>query len=235
VTLSLADRSFALAGMRRKPASLLMYLVTRPSFAANREQVFDELWPEYDPSSASNSLNQSLYFLRRELDPWYEDEITVDYVAVQGDLVWLEPTLIRADSASFQEMAQQASRSEPSVAEAVDRLLAYSGSFAPEFEYEEWAMAWRSRVHSAFLDLASRTIDRAVGTGDLAGARDIAAHVLDLDPDNFDFERRLVWLYWHLGARSAASALHQHLSVSDTTEGLEPQALEEIVSSPKPT
>ena len=77
--------------MRRKPASLLMYLVTRPGHTATREQVLDELWPDNDPGSASNSLNQTLYFLRREIDPWYEDDVSIEYVFFEGDLLWLDP------------------------------------------------------------------------------------------------------------------------------------------------
>jgi hypothetical protein len=70
---------------------------------------------------------------------------------------------------------------------------------------------------------------------DLRSARDVAAHVLDLEPDNLDFERTLVWLYWHLGARAAAAAQYQHLSVANTMDGLETETLEAIVKSPKPT
>ncbi len=69
--------------MRRKSASLLMFLVTRPNFTATREQVLEELWPDNDPSSASNSLNQSLYFLRRDIDPWYEDDMSLEYIAIR--------------------------------------------------------------------------------------------------------------------------------------------------------
>ena len=69
VGLRVGSRDLPLTAIRRKPATLLMYLITRPSFTANREQVLDALWPDADPASSSNSLNQSLYFLRREIDP----------------------------------------------------------------------------------------------------------------------------------------------------------------------
>jgi DNA-binding SARP family transcriptional activator/tetratricopeptide (TPR) repeat protein len=234
VSLTLGQRQIGLAAMRRKPASLLMYLITRPGFAANREQVFDELWPDNDPASASNSLNQSLYFLRRELDPWYEVDISVDYLALQGELVWIDPSLVRAESAAFLAAAQSAMKARPLVIDVVELLASYRGPFAPEFEYEEWAMAWRTRVHTAFLELGSRTLDRAVAEGDLGSARDIAVTSLEVDPDNIDLERRLVWLYWHLGARAAASAQFDHLASRDRADGVEPMPLEALVTSPKP-
>jgi len=235
VSLSIGDRAVSLATMRRKPASLLMYLVTRPSFTANREQVFDELWPDNDPASASNSLNQSLYFLRRELDPWFEDDLTVDYVAVQGELVWLNSRLVRAKSVDFFGAAQAGLRSGLDLAAISDVLLAYEGRFAPEFEYEEWAMSWRSRLHTAFLELSSRAVARAIDAGELALARDVAVHALGIDSDNPELERTLVWLLWQLGARAAAMAQYQHLVAHEDADGLESVALDEIVSSPKPT
>jgi len=234
VGISIGDRAVDLAAMRRKPASLLMYLVTRPSFTANREQVFDELWTDTDPASASNSLNQSLYFLRRELDPWYEDSLSVDYVALQGELLWLNPRLVSAESATFQAATQEALKARSSTSSLVDLIYTYRGPFAPEFEYEEWAMAWRSRIHATFLELVTRGIDRAVSEGDLAAARDAAVHCLDVDPANEDVERRLVWLYWHLGARSAAGTQYEHLANRERADGFHPIELQEIVSRPRP-
>jgi DNA-binding SARP family transcriptional activator len=234
VSVAIGERIVGLSSMRRKPASLLMYLVTRPGFTANREQIFDELWPDNDPASASNSLNQSLYFLRRELDPWYEDDFSVDYVALQGELVWLDPKLVGSDSAKFMLDAQKAMRSHPPLAEIADLVAGYRGPFAPEFEYEEWAMAWRSRVHATFLELASRTIDRALLANDLAGARDVAVSALEADPDNAEIERSLVWLYWHLGARGAAHAQYDHLASLERADGLEPTPLEAVVARTRP-
>ena len=47
--LSVGDRTVSLGEMRRKSSSLLMYLVTRPSHSATKDQVLEELWPESDP------------------------------------------------------------------------------------------------------------------------------------------------------------------------------------------
>jgi DNA-binding SARP family transcriptional activator/thioredoxin-like negative regulator of GroEL len=232
VSVDLGDRSLSLAAMRRKPAALLMYMVTRPALTANREQVLDSLWPDADPGSGANSLNQTLYFLRRELDPWYEDDFSVDYIAFQGDLIWLDPQLVSVDSVAFFTSAQSAMRSNPPMDEVLDLLVRYRGPFAPEFEYDEWAMAWRSRVHATFLELSSRTLARSIREGDLEAARDVAVYCLEIEPDNADVERRLVWLYWHLGARAAATAQYDHLAHGERADGLEPDSLQAVVASP---
>ncbi len=233
VTLDVGGRVVALSGMRRKPASLLMYLVTRPQFTANREQVLDVLWPDADPASSSNSLNQSLYFLRREIDPWYEDDVAAGYVGFEGDVVWLDQALTSADSVDF--LAAARLPREPAALPDILRLIRmYFGHFAPEFEYEEWAINWRSRLHSTLLDLANSSVDALVRAGNLAGARDVAIASLAIDPAASDIERRLIWLYWQLGATSAARAQHQHLARREESDGLEPTSLVDIVAGPAP-
>jgi DNA-binding SARP family transcriptional activator len=217
--------------MRRKAASVLMYLVTRPGLVANREQIIDDLWPESDPSSGTNNLNQSLYYLRRDIDPWYEDDFSLDYVRFQGDLVWLESELVTADSVEF---VRQANQSVHDFEPALAMLTSYAGRFAPEFEYEEWAIAWRSRVHSTFLEVANRTIDELVHQRDMQAAARVAAGALQVDPDATDIERRLVWLYGRLGLESAARTQHAHLMRSDVANGDDPTPIETLLEGSLP-
>ncbi len=234
VEIAIGGRAVLLAKMRRKPASVLMYLLTRPGLSANREQVVDALWLDADPSGATNNLNQSLYFLRREIDPWYEDDVSVDYVHFQSDLVWLDPDLVRSDSLDLLRSSQL--RPERSVGELSRDLMNYRAPFAPEFEYEEWAMSWRSRLHSTFLDLANDLIDRYVEAADLPAAVRVAVHVLHVDEDASDVERRLVWIYRQLGLLSAARAQYAHLAATELADGFEPAPFESLVggSLPKP-
>jgi DNA-binding SARP family transcriptional activator len=217
--------------MRRKPAALLLYLVSRSAFTAHRDQVVDDLWPDADPSSALNSLNQSLYFLRREIDPWYEDGVSPDYIGFEGDLVWLDAELVTSDSAEF---LASLNRLTDGVGSVLDLLRSYTGHFAPEFEYEEWALAFRSKLKSKFLESASSSLSKRIRAGDLEGARNVALLALEADESATDLERALVWLHWQLGAQSAAKAQHEHLVRLDQLDGLEPEPLSQLVNGPPP-
>jgi DNA-binding SARP family transcriptional activator len=230
--LVIDGRNVRLATIRRKSAAVLLYLVTRPRLSANREQAIDALWPEADPESAINNLNQALFFLRRQIDPWYEDDLSVEYIELQGDLVWLDPDLVRAESAQFLECAQK-QRERP--VELVDLVHSYNGQFAPEFEYEEWAMPWRTRVHATFLDLANSVCGYMVERGDMPGARDLAGHVLRVDPSASDMELKLVWIYGRMGMTSAASSLYRRLQAQDDADGLPTRPLSELLGGPFPT
>ena len=88
------DRVVPIGSIRRRAAALLYYLVSRPTQTATREQIMEELWPDLVPSSAANSLNQTLYFLRREIDPYYDEDESYDYVSNRGELVWLDQAKI---------------------------------------------------------------------------------------------------------------------------------------------
>jgi len=229
--LAIGDRTVMATSIRRKAASVLMYLVTRPGFSANREQVVDELWPDADPDSAINNLNQSLYFLRREIDPWYEDDLSVDYVELQRDLVWLDRDLVSAESADFLAAAQ---RRAMDLSELSGVVHSYAGQFAPEFEYEEWAMAWRGTIHAVFLDSAHSVIDQLVRQDQLSFARDVAAHVLRVDPSATDIQVRLVWIYGRMGIVSAARSLYEQVERRDRADGVEPLPLAALLEGPLP-
>ncbi len=191
----------------------------------------DDLWPDADPSSALNSLNQSLYFLRREIDPWYEDGVSPDYIGFEGDLVWLDGELVTSDSA---ELLASLNRSSESTSSVLDLLRTYTGHFAPEFEYEEWARAFRSKLKSKFLETTSSSLNKRIRSGDLEGARSIALLGLEADETASDLERALVWLHWRLGARSAAKAQYEHLVRLDQLDGLDPEPLSQLVNGPPP-
>jgi DNA-binding SARP family transcriptional activator len=228
VSLRVGIREVVLSRSRRKAASLLMYLVTRPNFTATREQVLDELWPDADPDSASNSLNQSLYFLRRDVDPWYEDDLSIDYINLEGDLVWLDARLVTVSSAAFLAAVRDKRVKPLAVEELMALVERYPGRFAPEFEYEEWAIGWRQRIHAAYLEFVNGAVNSLASAGALSAARDLAAQVIEIDPDAREIERKLVALYWRLGARSAAAAQFQHLAALDIADGLEPPTFAEV-------
>jgi DNA-binding SARP family transcriptional activator len=218
------------SSIRRRSAGLLCYLLTRSNHLAARDQVLDALWPEVDPEPALNSLNQTLYFLRRDIDPDYDDDYSVQYVRFESDLVWLDHDLSQSESALFHRRAARALAALDSVDEGLAVLALYRGRFAPEFEYEEWASAWRELLHGQYLHLSESLVGELIQQNRMVDAADLAVQVLRVDADAEHMERELIWLYGTMGARSAAAEQYGHYAAIQRVEyGVEPPTLDEII------
>ena len=228
--LVLGERVLQAAEMRRKAASLLLYLACRARQSATREQVLEDLWPTLHPAAASNSLNQTLYFLRRSLDPWYEDGVSVDYVRHEAEVVSLPAELVKVASFEFQDAAKGLlRRPEDGLDSMMPVLGRYTGRFAPEFEYEEWTLDWRELLHATYLDLFVAAERQMVQAGDLAGAAALARTALMVDPRNPDLHEALVWTLAASGSRPAASGEYSHFADLFREEyAAEPPTLDEI-------
>ena len=95
--------------IRRKVLSLICFLLTKPGFMATRDQVLEALWPDLEPAVAVNSLNQTVYFLRRVFeDPYREDE-SANYLHHDGEVVriWI-PALATSQSGICRLLAERA-------------------------------------------------------------------------------------------------------------------------------
>jgi DNA-binding SARP family transcriptional activator len=226
-----ADRLILLSDTRRRAASLLLYLITRPGQAATREQVMDDLWPDLTPASAANSLHQTLYFLRRDIDPWYEERATAEYVRMESELVYLDPELVQVDSVSFHRQARETLRGEDVATHGASVISLYKGRFAPEFEYEPWAENWRDRLHSVFLHLANVTATGLLLANRHRDAISVLNGALAIDPSAMDIEVLLIRALHAAGSIDAATAQYRHHAVAHEREyGIAAPGLLELLS-----
>ena len=76
VTIHVGERQISGSAVRRKVLALLCFLLTKPDMASTRDQVLEALWPDLDPLDGVNSLNQTVYFLRRVLEEEYVDDLS---------------------------------------------------------------------------------------------------------------------------------------------------------------
>jgi DNA-binding SARP family transcriptional activator len=234
-SLEVGNRLVTLTETRRKPAALLLYLVTRPDLVANREQVMDSLWPDQNPKSAMNSLHQTLFFLRRELEPWYEDGSTADYVRVESDLVYLDRELFQIDSVAFARQVSDILGTGTVLARGPEMLRLYKGGFAPEFEYEEWTEEWRTHLHGSFLRLAHATAQALIREGRFSDVVELLAPVITVDPTAFDLRMTLVACLAAIGAADAAHAQYRSMATAYERDlGLPAPRFEDVVKGLRP-
>jgi DNA-binding SARP family transcriptional activator len=214
--------------LRRKVLALLCYLLTRERFSATRDEVVDTLWPDTVPDVAANSLNQTVYFLRRVFEPGYKDDTSAGYVQHDSDVLWLDQELISSRSQTCHRL-MDAMSGDPSPAD-VDRLSElYRNRFALDFAYEEWAAPYRDSLHVGYLRIIEGAVQRDLQTGHFDRGIRVARRALEIEPDQESLELSLLRLYRATGAHAAAAEQFAHYSAYLRNElGIEPPALSSL-------
>jgi DNA-binding SARP family transcriptional activator len=214
--------------IRRKVLALLCFLLSRQGFSATRDQVLDALWPDLDPEVAVNSLNQTIYFLRRVFEPAYREELSPGYIRHESDVIWLDPELISSRSSEAGSAIRLAT--ETMSPDSIAHLTTtYRGRFALDFAYEEWAVPYRDSMHAAYLQLVEAAVAVDTRTGHYDRAIRIARRALEVDPDAEQLEVSLLRLYRITGAHAAAAEQYAHYAAVQRNDlGVEPPPLEAL-------
>jgi DNA-binding SARP family transcriptional activator len=203
-------------------------MLTKPTLSATRDQVLEALWPDLEPDTAMNSLNQTIYFLRRIFEPNYHEDVSPGYVHHDSDVVWLDPELVTSESVECMRLVESFGR--PATYDDVAVLsMRYTGRYALDFTYEDWASAHRNTLHSAYLELVEAKVSEDVRTGRPLRALDLARRAVAIDPEAESIERLLLKLYKQTGAHAAAAEQYAHYAAAMRSDlGLDPPKLDEL-------
>jgi len=228
VTILIGSRVVGGHEVRRKVLALLCFLLTRPRFSATREEVMEAMWPDMEPSAAINSLNQSVYFLRRVFEIAYTEDTTAGYLHQDSDVVWLDNELLQSRSNNCAHLiAAYERRPDPRL--AIDLGSAYSGKFALDFSYEEWSVDYRDWLHIAYLRIVESQVRQLIDSSEFDAGVAMARRALQIDPRNEDLELSLLQLLRSVGAHSAAAEQYAHYATLLRRDlGIEPPPLESV-------
>jgi DNA-binding SARP family transcriptional activator len=228
LSIHVGERRVNGSTIRRKVLALLCFLLTKPDMSSTRDQVLDALWPELDPADALNSLNQTVYFLRRVIEEPYVDDLSPGYLHHDSDLIWLDPELVSSRSNRCRRL-MKALPPTPAPDQVKALVEAYSGRFALDFEYEEWASPYRDWLHASYLEIVERAINDDIETGHFDRGISLARRVLDVDPTAERVELSLLRLYRASGAHAAAAEQYSHYAGAIREQlGIEPPPLESL-------
>ena len=208
--------------------ALLCLLLTRPRMALTREEVADSLWPDHDPNSALNSLNQTVYFLRRVFEPDYAEDLSPGYVGQDGETIWLDPELVgfkkpEMPRASFERCQGSRRRkgrlrwrlSTPGALHWTSRTKSGRPPIATAFTlltFESWSMPYDWTSNAGHLDRATFLAERAA----------------EADPESEEIQLSLTRLYRHSGAFAAAAEQYGHYANLAKDLGVEPVPPEDL-------
>jgi DNA-binding SARP family transcriptional activator len=228
VIVRVGERLIPGTEMRRKPLALLCFLLSRPGLSATRDQALDALWPDNDPDQAVNSLHQTVYFLRRIIEPGYSDDLSPGYLNQDTELIWLDAELIGSRSVRCKEQLRGLGP-EPPVPAVLALAGEYRGKFALDFSYDDWASMHRDSLHAQYLEVMERAIAFSTATGRFAEAMELSRALLETDPSLDQVEASLVKMYRLLGAHAAAAEQYQHYTTVVREElGIDPPPLDQM-------
>ena len=227
VVIRVGAAEVAGTSIRRKVLALLCLLLSKPDFAATRDEVLDALWPDMDPVAGVNSLNQTVYFLRRVFEPDYAEDLSPGYVRHESEMLWIDRDLVSAQS---DRCAQLIARFHEAAADSVEELsTSYTGKFALDFMYEEWGSEYRDALHLAYLQVIESAVSADMESGRYLRGIALARRALTVEPRLESLERSLLRLFRLIGAHSAAAEQYQHYaSMLREDVGIESPPLESL-------
>jgi DNA-binding SARP family transcriptional activator len=221
------ERTIEGGEVRRKVLALLCLLLSKARFASTRDEVVDSLWPDHDPQSALNSLNQTVYFLRRVFEPEYDDLTSPGYVGQDGETIWLDSDLVDSRSRRCLEIIRSMPGS-PTPEGSVALAHEYQGKFALDFAYEEWSVPFRDSLHASYLRVMEHAVRMDIDAGHFARGTFLAERAAEVDPEAEEIQVALVRLYRLSGAHAAAAEQYGHYVQSMRDLGVEPVSFADV-------
>ena len=226
ISILVGDRVIDGRGIRRRVLGLLAFLIGQPNGSATPDRVMDALWPELDPEQGSNSIHQTIYFLRRVIDPDYRAGVSPEYVHFDSEVIWLDRDLV--DCRSWRCHALLSKRAL-SPSEVDDVVRHYSGRFAADFPYEDWASNYRDNLHARYLGEVEKALSESHHGSDMRWQLWVGQRALSVDPEADAVEAQVIRLYRRLGAPAAAAEQYGHYSaVMRDQLGVEPPGIDDL-------
>jgi DNA-binding SARP family transcriptional activator len=153
---------------RRRTRLLLGLLIANYENGLTRDQAIDLLWPDADPDAAVNSLNQTVFQLRRLIEPNYREGESPQYVISNVDAVQLNPEIVTTDLRTIRNLVELlATRLDSASRTAtIHRLVdLVRGEYLADLKYEDWVGPAQLNVHSE-VRAALLPIARGASTSD---------------------------------------------------------------------
>lgn len=209
----------------QKTGALLAYLAYHSQKRHSREVLVEQFWPDLDAAAPRMSLSVALSSLRRQLEP--PDVPAGSVLLADRFSVQLNPEAVQVDVCGFEAAlvhAKNVNSSEERVRWLAASVDHYAGELLPGY-YEEWCMAERERLATAYLRALGELMRACRQSGDLDGALHHAWRAVAADPFQEPLHQELLGLL--LEAGQPATALRQYRE-------LERLLRQELKRSPSP-
>ena len=180
---------------REKSRQLLQVLVGNWGKWLSRDQLTLVLWPDAEPTTASNNLKVALSSLNQALEPDRPAGAKPVFVLRRGSQYMLNPNIgISIDAPRFDELCRS---SDPNALEFAARL--YQGRYFENEAVEEFFIAEGQYYHERYLQAMDRLIQSAMNAGDWEKALNFNRTLLSRDAVWEPAYRSMMLIHHHMG------------------------------------
>ncbi len=184
--------------IRRRDQQLFKYLLLKPNGTATRNEVRDAFWPEAEPHQAMQSLRTAASNIRKAIASVAGYELVDQYFFTRGNEIVVNLSNVVIDVRRFSAHAHdgdgELERGNPR--EAMAHYRAAEDIYGGELlcgEYPEPWYAPRAEMYKAiFMTVLERLAELYYEEGADRRARQYAARVIELQPQNLRMRRLLV-------------------------------------------
>ena len=198
----------------RKSAALLAYLAFFAEQAHARELLLDRFWPDMESEAARHNLRQTLFSLRRLLEP--SGVPAGSLLFADRTSVRLSATSVRTDVGEFRDLLQMAAGSasaEQRLAGLEQAVALYKSGLLPDM-YENWALMERERLAAACHEALDTLATLYHQEGRAPQALDCLRRLVSAEPFNAAAQERLIRLYASCGqAERAREQYHSFVGI----------------------
>jgi DNA-binding SARP family transcriptional activator len=169
---------------KKRVRMLVAVLAAHHGSILSRDVALDILWPDSDPNSAVNSLNQTVFQLRRYIDTSYRGGESPEYVTSTSEQVGLNPDLVHTDLGEIRRLPSRLATADwhdrQAVASRAVKLV--RGEFLADLRYEDWANRQQLHVHAEIRENLLPIALAPITSFDVDVSAQAAAALLNLDP-----------------------------------------------------
>ncbi len=219
LVLDVGDRTLEFRTWRSKRALRLFQVLLVNRFKwMTKDVLLEALWPDGDLAKATNNLRQSVYLLRKLLEPDLPETKLSHYILQHHDTYRLEAgTGFDYDVLDFEDLLSgadahaHAGRIEEAQADLRAAIALYRDDFMCESPYEELVAFEREQLRDRLLQALAKIVDMHVRAGQWRDALPFCRRGLELDAFNESLYHHLLQAHYRLGdRREALEAYHRY-------------------------
>jgi ATP/maltotriose-dependent transcriptional regulator MalT/DNA-binding SARP family transcriptional activator len=194
---------------KRRVRTLLAVLAAHVSSTLTRDSAIDILWPDADADSAVNSLNQTVYQLRRYIDPGYRGGESPEYIISTSDHVGLNLELVHTDLEEIRRLPARLANGDWAQRQIAARRAAglVTGEFLADLRYENWTSTQQIAIHNEVRERLLPIALAPVSGYEIDIATQAASALISLDPFDEQATLALAECLTRSGRRVAARDL----------------------------